>query len=291
MLKANFFVDVGMPDEMQQSYYQYDKLVGKEAETCACKFMRNNEDFQSVLDQLHQFSNKNVSVYTLDLMFLFSCTGYLYDDYKARNVSDEIFINTMKDILYKTEECRKVKNVFGVFTIQWYEGFLKMQRFAFNRLQFDIWEKHTNEMAFGKYQITPDQFSLNCHIPSSGPLDYDAVIQSYQMAYEFFKEKITDGILPIFCNSWLLYPLYKKIFKQNSPNITKFISDFKIYESDKSETFFDAWRIFGMDYDGDTFHLPRKTRLQKGFIEYINSGGSFGTGKGVLLFDGKNPVQ
>ena len=65
--------------------------------------------------------------------------------------------------------------------------------------------------------------------------------------------------------------------------------DYKIFEVGFTEQFNIGWRIFGVDVDGrNTENLPQNTKLQKGFVEYINKGGKFGSGKGMLFFDGEN---
>lgn len=287
MLKRGLLDDICLSLELQELYYKYDKLVGELAEEFAYKYMREKKEFSAVLEGLHNSSNNDVSEYTLDLMFLFACTGYLHEDYVRQNVSEDIFVNTMKDLTYKINECMRYKKVFGMFVVKWYEGFLKMKRFAFGRLQFDIWDQHTNILTVKNFSIDENTFSLNCHIPSSGPLEEKQVIRSFKMAYSYFEDKFDGGILPIFCESWLLYPMYKEIFRENSPNIDLFVSNFTIYNSNKSDYFNDAWRIFNMNIEGDTSKLPQKTRLQKGFVKYIKSGGTFGWGAGVLLFDGE----
>lgn len=287
LLKSDLFDKIGLSKNEQELYYQYSKSVGEYAEECAYSYMRRKQELETVLDTLHKFSDNDISIYTLDLIFLFACTSYLYEDYVKNNISEDIFVDTMKDITYKIDECKNVKNIFGTFVINWFEGFLKMKRFAFGRLQFDVWERHKKTAEVNGYKVDEETFALNCHIPSSGPLDNESVIQSLASAYKFFENKIENDVLPVFCQSWLLNPSYMQIFEGSSPNIAKFASNFTIYDSVQQDLFNDAWRIFGVEYNGDVSILPRDTRLQRGFVEYIKSGGKFGTGAGILLFDGE----
>ena len=63
--------------------------------------------------------------------------------------------------------------------------------------------------------------------------------------------------------------------------------DYTIFEVGYTEQFNIGWRIFGVDVNGkNTEILPQNTKLQKGFIDHINNGGKFGSGKGMLFFDG-----
>ena len=51
--------------------------------------------------------------------------------------------------------------------------------------------------------------------------------------------------------------------------------------------FDDGWRVFNKMYEGTTKDLPVDNSLRLRFVEYINSGGDFGYGYGIILYDGK----
>ena len=54
-----------------------------------------------------------------------------------------------------------------------------------------------------------------------------------------------------------------------------------------TEEFSDAWRVFGKPLCDSTASLPADNSLRRSFISYINEGGSFGYGHGILLYDGE----
>ena len=171
---------------------------------------------------------------------------------------------------------------------------------AANLLSYEEWDyletlcgDISDQYNCGVYVVTVDDFTLNkgdfvlrCHIPSGGPLKPELCRESFQIAYEFFTDRLKDGILPIVCRSWLLYPDYTDVFGENS-NTVDFAKNFKIISVHETEGFDEAWRVFGVDYEGDVSKLPTDTTLQRNFIEYIKEGKAFGGGTGVLLFDGK----
>ncbi len=289
MLFENLLDKIGFDNEKKREYFKYQDMIGDKIEVYSKKYMCENMPMSEALENIHKFKSENISEYTIDLVFLLNSTGFLYDEYRKKGISEGIFINTMKDILYKVNECMKFKGIFGTFVVGWFDGFFKLDRLGLGRLQYDICPE-TEEIKLSKYTINAGDFVLGCHIPSAGPLKHELCMESYAMAYNLFKDRLKDGILPIKCHSWLLYPEYIKVFQKACKNIFKFISDFEIYNLNKQEKFEDAWRIFYTDYDGDTDKLSGETKLQREMREHIKNGGTFGEGQGVILFDGKNVI-
>ncbi len=283
MLKPNLLNDIGFTPEQQRRYEVAYARAGELAESCAYGFMRGGEDWTAVLERLH--GQSQLHEYTLDLLFVLSCTGYLFEDYRHRQLPEEVFLWTMQDIKCKADECEKAKQVFGTFVIRWYQRVLQMKIFGLGRLEFEITDKYTAHFDFEKHGVQEGQFMVACHIPSKGPLPQSAVRESYQRAYAFFQDRLTNGILPVFCSSWLLYPGYSRIFAENAPNIANFASDYEVFHIAKAEDFKDAWRVFGVGYEGEPSALPTDTRLQRAFVQHIASGGTFGHGVGVLMLN------
>lgn len=142
-------------------------------------------------------------------------------------------------------------------------------------------------MKIGDYIINKGDFVLKCHIPSGAPLLREQCLESFKMAYEFFKEKIKDNILLIQYGSWLLFPDYQPVFKENSKNIYAFAQNYHIYGSKYYDEFRNGWRIFNVPVTEENINeLPTDTRLQRGFLQYLKNGGKHGDGLGVILFDG-----
>ena len=88
-------------------------------------------------------------------------------------------------------------------------------------------------------------------------------------------------------HSYLLWPPYiEKVFFETS-NIAQFVKEFEISYSREEASFGDCWRIFGREFDGTTEKLSQENSLQRSFVKYINEGGDFGHGYGILLYDGE----
>ncbi len=288
MLARDLFKKIGFTDEMIDFYNKNRPYYGEDCEALARAYMRENKDFNEALDEMQELA-PDINPYIANVIFILECTGYAHEDFKAQNISDDIFYNSMCDITYKMRECKAIKGVYGTFVPNWYNKFLKVERFALGRLQYDPWEHLEDTININGFAVEKGFKTLACHIPSSGPLTHEAVLDSFKQAYEFFNDRIKDGILLIECFSWLFFPNYQPIFKECAQNTYSFSQNFYFYDTYKYEKFTDGWRIFGKDFDNLTIdELPENTRMQKGFKKYLKQNNEFGGARGALLFDGEN---
>ncbi len=287
MIVESIIEKIEFSKEQQEKYFEYKTLAGNKIFDLAKAYMQGEIAFSEAIEKAQSLESEDLHKYTINALLVIECMPFLLEKYREKGVSEEIFINSMKDLKYKLDEAKKVYGVFGVEPIGWYEGFLDMRRFAFGRLQFNVDEFEEDDTTIKGYTVKKGDFVLACHIPSCGPLKPEMCVDSFNKAYEFFKDEVSGGILPVTCHSWLLYPPHKAVFGDNS-NTGDFIKNFEIIKTHKTDTFDNAWRVFGMHFDGDVNKLPKETSMQKGFAEYIKQGGSFGAGLGVILLDGKN---
>lgn len=288
MLAENLFERIGFTDEEICEYKKYKSLIKDKFEALAEETVINNINMLDSCKKAREFLPE-ICDYTVDLMFILECTGYLLQKYRENNIPDEMFYDCMIDIACKMRECDKFKNVFGIFVPEWFVGYFKLKRFAFGRLQYDITIHKKDAIKIGDRRVEYGDLVLYCHIPSTGPLLHEQCMESYKKAYEYFKDKLKDGILAVCCDSWLLMPDYMDMFKECSPNIYRFAKDYEIIGVNYSENFNIGWRIFNVDVNENNIKkLPQSTKLQKGFAKHINKGGKFGSGKGILFFDGVN---
>ncbi len=224
--------------------------------------------------------------YTSRLLGWVNCIPYLKDRYDKYGVSEEIFFESMKDFSYKLKECKTIHNSIGLF-VDWFFLFFDMKIFSLGRLQF-----HVNSFLCDEYkkcgiELKKGDTVYFCHIPSSGKLTRELCMDSFQRAYEFFKQQLKGDIIPIVSNTWLLYqPYIEKVYSDGS-NLKNFAEMFDVIDVKSSGNDFpDGWRIFGKLYNGNVDEMPADNTLRKNFINYIKNGGDFGTGYGVILYDG-----
>lgn len=250
----------------------------------------NEEETIKAYERRRQYVDDAIAIdpdntYMLQLLAWLHLIPYLKERYDELGIDESIFISTMKDISYKVEECKVVNGVCGVFVDFFFLNF-DLKLFELGRLQFHVNKFPAQEYTYGDYVIKKGDTVYSCHIPSSGKLTPELCMDSLHRAYEFFKSDLKGTVLPILCQSWLLYePYVEQVFPEGS-NLKKFARMFDVYTCSGAE-FTECWRIFGKRYEGTTEGLPSDTTLRRNFIEYIQKGGTFGNGHGVLLYDGE----
>lgn len=252
-----------------------------------CVFCSDStEDFTVFLDTAAL--KCGVNKYTFHLIFWIMCAKPLYYIYKAKNLPEELYWDSMLDLKYKMNDCKKRFCVWGVSSV-WFKNFFCLKRFAFGRLQYDIskWED-------GDYKgfLSNGDPVFICHIPSGSPLLPDAVISSFKMLYSFYKDKLKDGILAIKCTSWLIYPPFAQMVKETS-NMRKFYEMFDIIDLKIDTRYLNFWSIFGVENSGpDSLkNAPDNTSLRREMKKYLLEGKNVGAGLGVILFDGEKIIN
>jgi hypothetical protein len=222
------------------------------------------------------------------MIFLLICSERLHKLYKEKGYSDELFYDTVRDLTYKLYECHFVYGIWGTFVFWWYHRFFRLDLFAHGRLQFE--RKAFPLKEYGDVLREGDTVYF-CHIPSSGPLTPESVQDSLKRAYAFFKPELKNGILPVYCNSWLLYPPHAPLFPSGS-NLARFYEIFDIIEYEEDVGNKDFCRIFGTHYSPKLLEdLPEDNTLRKNFKHFLLNGGCMGLGKGIILFDGEKIIN
>lgn len=229
---------------------------------------------------------------------IFLCAArHLREMYIKKGLPLEIWQSSVTDLRYKLMECKKMHNIWGSFVASWFCEFFTLSRFQIGRLQYELSWHYANE---GDLEICGLSLefhktnALNLHIPSSGPLTNEGVLDSLKAAHDFFTryypEFVLDGHLVCECSSWLLFPDHEK-FLPSSSNILSFMKNFTIVHSWNDEGFEDCWRIFNVHWNGDASALPRETSLQRAYADWLASGMKAGCGNGMLIFDGNKIVN
>ncbi len=220
----------------------------------------------------------------LDMTFLLAAAIPLKYLYFQKNIPEEIYWDSMEDLLYKLMENKANHNRFGTFVTFWFQDFYWCKRFKLGRLQY--------EKRFFKYPeyrgIKENDPVFNCHIPSCGPLTEESVLNSFKKAHTFYRDELKDGILPLVCNSWLLYPPFEGSVFPEGTNLWKFSRLFTKLKVTDDPACGDFWRIFDMPYDPATLKdAPADTGLRRRLKAHLETGSPMGTAYGILLFDGE----
>ena len=236
---------------------------------------------------------RGYSEYTFYFVFLLLLTEDLYNDYNLIGIDEKIYYDTMADLRYKLLECIECEHVPGTFVPNWFNGFFRLERFAYGRFQYEI-STYTDDEPFvmkNGHVVKDGDIYINFHIPSSGVSMSDEVrIASYKEAYSHVKGLFPDGNVLFGCGSWLLFEKHREFLPQGM-NILRFMDDFELVHSDERDSFNDDWRIFGHYSDLPIEEVPRDTKLRKAYAEWICSGHKTGSGFGLFLFDGEKIIK
>lgn len=292
-----------------------DKLsISSEAKKCfisaEINLKKNQEIFDKFLENVELFSNdmkaclrdripeidiiaEKIGIHKFTLHFIFAvyCSFYTKQMYFEKGLDESLFWDGMMDLSYKLKECVEVFGVYGIFVLDWYEGFLHCGRFTLGRFQYEpcgLYEGEDKKLECG-YILKKNTRFISFHIPSSGESLTDEVRNaSYEKAYYYFKDWVGSDTVLLDCHSWLLFPDNRKILPPSS-NVLKFLDDFEIYKENYEQQFSDAWRVFGKSYSLPVENWPEETSMQRGYKKWILEGNSTGNGNGfIVLKDGKN---
>ena len=251
-------------------------------------FLNSDRSYTSVIEKIAERSG--VHKYTVEIIMLMLAAKPLHYMYRQKGISDEIYYDTMTDLRCKLFECKNVYGIWGTFVGFWYHNpVYKCNLFKLGRLEY---EKRTLPIKeYGSFLKEGDTV-YSCHIPSAGPLTPESVIDSLKRAHDFFKPELKNGILPIFCSSWMLCTdHYEKVYRKGS-NLSAFYEMFDVIETSVDNSNHNFWRIFNMEFSRETLHdAPESTTLQRNFKKFLLEGNDMGNGKGLLLFDGEKIIN
>ncbi len=290
---TNIAKSIGFSDEdiavLSKAYADMSSCKGWETALSSASdrlFGIQEGSYREPLDGVIQESG--IHRYTADMVLLLLCAPHLLDLYRSKGISEEIYHDTLTDLRYKLDECKRVDGICGTSVGYWFVDYYRCKRFALGRLQYETFEfPHKTYKGLIKQGDTV----LKCHIPSSGPLRTEDVIASLKKAYAFYPELINNGILPVYCSSWLLYPPTAALYGDGS-NLRKFFDMFDTVEQKEDPANREYWRIFNTPYSPEALsQAPEATSMQRAFKKYLSEGRAMGNGQSILLFDGETVLD
>ena len=272
-----FCEKIGFPEEAIIFFCDLYDQVGSAKEwdrAIEAYFNGDEETYKGIIENISK--QKNIHKYSLDMLLLICCAKPLHEKYREKGYSDDMYWCAMSDLKCKLLECKKLYNLWGTSTESWFKRFFHCECFALGRLQFE----QVNINYAYKDLIKAGDLVINCHIPSSGPLTKESVEDAFRQAYDFFG---VEGPMYVHCNSWMLYPPHYKLFPENS-NLRRFYDLFDVVHSQPDENL-DLWRIFDKNTFEEIVPGDIKSTLQKNFYEYLKSGNTMGSGKGIHIYN------
>ena len=283
---------LNFPPEAIEEFYNVYKGIVEKPEHCT-RFNRAMDRFYTeagngFLEELTALAEESgFHPQQVDMTFLLAAAQPLKYFYHHNNIPEEIYWDSMEDLRYKLMENKKNYDRWGTFVTFWFQGFFWCERFKLGRLQYE-----KKLFKYPEYRgIKEGDRVFNCHIPSSGPLTPEAVMDSLKKAHAFYKDELKDGILPVVCNSWLLYtPFMGEVFPEGS-NLWEFNKMFTHLREVDDPNCSNFWRIFDQEYDPATLkNAPADTGLRRRLKAFLEAGNPMGSAYCILLFDGEKII-
>ena len=242
----------------------------------------NDFDFNSVDKQLFAFqiyekmSEALAELQTIlgedtDNIKILACmlkvSADVYEIYKDKGISDDIYFATMKCYTRFIDETYQMTGKLYFDRYWWTTRQAGLHLFRIGELEYEI--KHID-----------DEIVIGIHIPSDVDFSPSAIDESLASAKQFFSEHYPELSKAEYrCHSWLLDKQLRKMLKGSS-NILNFQNRFEIFDVGEIGTDFIEWLYNTRTTDYDT--LPDNTSLQRNIKKHILSGGVIRNAYGKL---------
>lgn len=191
-----------------------------------------------------------------------------HEEYERKEISEDIFIATMKIF---TRFLGEYMTGYGVYRFTW--GWWVPRQISCNEFRIGELEYETVDDGENK--------SISIHIPSDAIMNTANLRKSYISARNFFTKYYPEyKDVDMYCDSWLLSPALEKLLPENS-NILKFQKEFIINRVDSDFKYFMNW-VYKKD-DIPYEDLPENTTLQRNMKKFLLNGGKVGSAAGKLI--------
>lgn len=253
-LPKEIIIDVNRKfEEIDTTKYQLiiDELISNKA---SIKTYENLKDY-------FKDDEENIGVLLIELVAMLKT----YENYQKLNIDKSIFIDTMKCFKRFLLESKK-KNGKYIFDRGWW---------VYRQLNMSLFRIYDLEYELIDYE------TINIHIPSDAIFTKEEVDKSIQ-AFKIFIDKYLNEYkdAKLYCDSWLLSPILKKILNENS-NIISFQNRFNILEVDKEDKGYIIW-VFNKNINTPINELSENTSLQRKIKELMKQNIDIGSAKGII---------
>lgn len=250
-----------------------DKInLQPEIKSCVIEFA-NGFDFSIVANQLRDFQNYEkmskalAEIQTIlredtDNIKILACmlkaSADVYEIYKDKGISDEIYFATMKCYTRFIDETSQMTGKLYFDRYWWTTRQAGCHLFRIGELEYEM--KHIEE-----------NIVIGIHIPSDVDFSPSAIDNSLASAKHFFAAYYPElSNAEYRCHSWLLDKQLKAMLNENS-NIRSFQNRFEIFDEGEVGTDFIEW-LYNTK-STDYAMLPENTSLQRNMKKHILSGG------------------
>ncbi len=192
--------------------------------------------------------------------------NYSYKEYMKREISEDIFVATMRFCTRFLNEHYQTFHTYKFVWAWWFPRQISLNEFRIGALEYEFVNGEDNEIAV--------------HIPSDASLQSESVLQSLNDFFEFRKKYFTEWEnVKLTCDTWMLMPELNELLGEDS-NIVSFQNLFEIDTLNYDITWYMGWIFPG--YENIDESLPERTTLQRRMKKHLLDGKKFGIAKGHL---------
>ena len=258
---------IELPMEMVEQLVQIEKVFSFATVEPFLQKMMQEETAESAYHELSEYLQEDKGNMKM-LYCQLECARRTYETYKELQISDEIYIDTMKCFTRFAKECKKRNGSYFFDRGWWTYRQISMRLFRIGALEYELCK-------------TEDTAMISMHIPSDTDFKEAKVDNSLKEAKLFLHQYDPHYDNAVFyCDSWLLSPALEQLLSQQS-NILNFQKRFhitKVYPEPKD---FLEW-LFQCPEDVAYENLPEHTSLQRKAKQWVLDGKSIGVAYGVL---------
>ena len=230
--------------------------------------MKDPKCWEGVVERLNTLltpDEDGIKILTCQLQ----CVCEIYDEYEKLDISQKIFIDTMKFFTRFLIDYKNKNGCYRYVWAWWAVRQISMMEFRIGELEYEM-------------RVENSQNVIDIHIPGDADLSVTKLNDSYHEACAFFAKYYPEfkGV-DMVCSSWLLAPSLKEVLPEDS-RIMQFQNSFTILSVEEDSPGFMDWIYGGRDIPIN--ELPEETTLQRRLKPHLLNGGKIEWATGKLRY-------
>ena len=255
-----------IPDEVEKQLINYGKSRNVSIPNVIINKILKRDEWNAGIQELQELLEDDSDGIKILWELLNIISNYSYEEYRKRNISNDIFVATMKFCTRFLHEYHQTFQTYKFVWEQWFPRQISLNEYRIGALEYEFVDAENRE--------------IEVHIPSDADLRKRSVAQSIK-DFNTFRAKHYPGwkTVKLTCNTWMLMPELKEMLGKES-NIIAFQNLFEIDTVDYDATWYMKWIFPGIENIDES--LPERTTLQRKMKKYLLDGKKFGVAKGHL---------
>lgn len=280
MTEQAFYTLLEMPPEAIAELNAAEKQVDWEALTDLIAALTDPERYDRARRELEDRLEEDPKGWKI-LRCMFAAMAQTCENYHKAEISDSIFIDTMKCFPRFVREHKESFGGYGFDRAFWPGRQLSMLLFRLGELEFELIPEQAAGRRYAENDFPLPVREIGVHIPSDADLSPEKVQESFTLAKRFFAKYAPQAAgCPYTCESWMMSPTLGALLPPTS-RIVQFQKHFTVTHWEKGSEE-DCWQwVFKKEKDCPLEALPEDTSLQRNMKACLRNGGTIGAASAV----------